>query len=205
MSTDLLLVRHAQSTWNADGRWQGWADPPLSELGVEQAQAAAAVLSTIGRIDGFVSSDLLRTRQTAAILAASSDGADVAIEARLRERNAGDWTGLTRSDIEARYPGYLENGRRPPGYEPDPVFAARVWSGLQAVLDVATGQTVVVTHGGVVRAIEHRLGGEPELPANLDGRWLHAALDDHRGHRKLRLGDRVRLAVGVETTLPRQL
>ena len=64
----LLVVRHGQSTWNADGRWQGRADPPLTALG--EAQAADAALH-VGAIDEVWSSDLERARRTAEIVAAA--------------------------------------------------------------------------------------------------------------------------------------
>ncbi|MBK5332301.1 MAG: histidine phosphatase family protein, partial [Ilumatobacteraceae bacterium] len=62
-ATDLLVVRHGQSEWNAIGRWQGHADPALSELGKRQAAVAAG---SIGAVDGIISSDLLRASETAA-------------------------------------------------------------------------------------------------------------------------------------------
>ncbi|MBA2326593.1 MAG: histidine phosphatase family protein, partial [Actinobacteria bacterium] len=68
MATRLFLVRHGESTWNADGRWQGQADPPLSALGEEQACDAAARLAA-GGFSRVVASDLQRARRTAEILA----------------------------------------------------------------------------------------------------------------------------------------
>src|SRR6187551_2407785 len=111
----ILLVRHGQSTWNADGRWQGQADPPLSELGIAQAEAAARVLDGVGTI---WSSDLERAHHTASILAAAL-GLAVVPDARLREREAGEWTGLTRAEIDEQYPGAIAERRRPPGFEAD--------------------------------------------------------------------------------------
>ena len=91
--TRILVVRHGQSVWNADGRWQGQADPPLSELGQSQAASASA---RIGLVDGIYASDLLRAHHTAEIVAAPI-GSDVALDPRLRERAAGDWEGRTRA------------------------------------------------------------------------------------------------------------
>ena len=67
MAARVLLIRHGQSTWNADGRWQGWADPSLSPEGRTQAEAAAVALGAAGeQFAGVVSSDLARARETAA-------------------------------------------------------------------------------------------------------------------------------------------
>jgi probable phosphoglycerate mutase len=94
--TRLLMVRHGQSTWNADGRWQGHADAPLSVLGEAQAAAAA---EAIGDIDVVVASDLARARRTAEIIADALGVGPALVDARLRERDAGAWTGLTRHEI----------------------------------------------------------------------------------------------------------
>src|SRR5687767_12818211 len=99
--TRVLLVRHGQSTWNAEGRWQGWADPPLSELGATQALTAA---NHVEHVDAVVSSDLVRARETAEIIAKALGIAEVEAFRGLRERGAGDWTGLTRPEIEERWP-----------------------------------------------------------------------------------------------------
>ena len=168
----ILLVRHGQSTWNADGRWQGQADPPLSALGVEQAEAAAQVLE---RIDAVWSSDLQRANHTARILSAPH-ALSVTADDRMRERAAGPWTGLTRAEIEAQYPGHLADGRRPPGYEDDESVGARALAALRELAEQLDGGTgVVVTHGGVILTVErfHGIGRTPIQ--NLEARWIEAA------------------------------
>jgi probable phosphoglycerate mutase len=166
-----LLLRHGQSTWNADGRWQGLADPPLSSLGREQAFAA---VKRLGIVVDIVSSDLQRASQTAEILSDGIGVGPVLLDVRLRERDAGEWTGLTRHDIDERWPGALTNGARPKGYEPDDDVIERVLAALIAVHERAgSGQVLVVAHGGVVRAVERHLGAEDGLLPNLSGRWLH--------------------------------
>lgn len=166
----LLLVRHGQSTWNAQGRWQGQADPPLSEAGVAQASAAAKLLDH--GIDVIWSSDLQRAHHTARILAAPR-ALTVVPDPRVRERDAGPWTGLTRDEIEAQFPGYLTARRRPPGFEADDALARRALDALRefaAALDGGTG--LVVTHGGLILAVERHHGLERTPIANLEGRWL---------------------------------
>jgi len=192
----ILLVRHGQSEWNADGRWQGQADPPLSDLGEQQAVAAARA---VGMVDAIYASDLSRARHTAELVA-DQLGADVALDRRLRERDAGDWEGRTRAEIDDGWPGYLETGRRPAGYEADGSVLQRVLAALDAIAAAHDGDVLVVTHGGVVRVLERHLGGDAEgLVPNLGGRWL-----EHDGA-VLRLGDRVVLLDESQITRPQQL
>jgi probable phosphoglycerate mutase len=193
----ILLVRHGQSQWNADGRWQGQADPPLSELGEQQAIAAARAA---GMIDAIYTSDLVRARRTAELIA-DQLGSDVADDPRLRERRAGDWEGRTRAEIDEGWPGYLETGRRPAGYEPDESVLARVRAALASIVTAHDGDVLVITHGGVVRVMERHLGGDGDglLIPNLGGRWLH-----HDGA-TLRLGSRVVLLDESQVTRPQQL
>jgi probable phosphoglycerate mutase len=194
----ILVVRHGQSTWNADGRWQGQADPPLSELGIAQAEAAARA---VDGVDAIWASDLVRARRTASILAAPR-GLDVVADARLRERDAGEWTGLTRAEIEEQYPGALADRRRPPGFEADDVLVVRALAALCDLADALAGGTgVVVTHGGVILAVERRHGEARTPVANLEGRWLEAD-----GSGAFRLGERQILfdPDAVEVTTPGQ-
>ena len=192
----ILLVRHGQSEWNASGRWQGQADPPLSELGEEQAVAAA---KAVGIVDAIYASDLVRAHHTAELVAAQL-GADVVVAPNLRERSAGEWEGRTRAEIEESWPGFLESGRRPAGYEPDDSVLERVLTALEAIAAAHDGDVLVVTHGGVVRVVERHLGGEAEgLIPNLGGLWL-----EHHGD-GLKLGDRVVLLDESQVTRPQQL
>jgi probable phosphoglycerate mutase len=97
---ELLLIRHAESTWNLQGRWQGHEDPPLSERGRAQAQALADALAGAGAVRVYAS-DLLRARATAEALAARL-GCELRVDARLRELDVGSWGGLTRAEIALR-------------------------------------------------------------------------------------------------------
>jgi probable phosphoglycerate mutase len=195
--TRVLLIRHGQSTWNADGRWQGHADPPLSELGEAQAVAAAEHLDGV---DVVVSSDLERARRTAEILAAGAAGGvgenGVVVEPRLRERDAGEWTGLTRTQIEAGWPGYLDEGRRPPRFEDADSVAARALAALEDLHRAHTGSVVLaVAHGGVIRALERATGVRGPVVANLGGRWFEIGPDG------VRPGDTVLLVDPDEVTV----
>lgn len=192
----ILLVRHGQSTWNADGRWQGQADPPLSDLGERQARDAA---QAVGMVDAIYASDLERAAHTAGLIA-DQLGADVVRDPRLRERHAGGWQGLTRVEIEAGWPGFLASGERPDAYESDDDLLTRVLPALGDIAAAHDGDVLVVTHGGVVRTVERQLGDDGDgLVPNLGGRWIEL---DRTG---LRLGERVVLLDESEITRPQQL
>lgn len=162
----LLLVRHGESEWNAIGRWQGWADPPLSELGTRQAVVAGR---SVGAVDAIVSSDLQRARMTADIIAGELGVGPVVVDAALRERHAGPWTGRTRAEIEAEWPGWLAEGKRPDGYEEDDSLLDRVVPAL-LTLEGAGETVLIVTHGGVIGAVERSLGETHTRTPNLGGR-----------------------------------
>lgn len=193
--TQLLVIRHGQSEWNADGRWQGQENPPLTELGRQQARQAARA---VGAIDALYASPLDRAATTAAILSEELGVGPVITLSGLMERNAGEWQGLTRDEIEESYPGYLADGRRPPGWEPDDEVQARVLGAFDAIATQHPyGTVVAVAHAGVIFAAESALGAEWERLANLGGRWL---VHDDSGWR---IGERVHLL--VEETIPDQI
>lgn len=191
-----LLVRHGQSTWNAEGRWQGQADPPLSDLGRLQAEHAAR---NVGDVDAIYASHLERARVTAGIIA-DALGRSVVVDERLSERDAGEWSGLTRPEIEARWPGWIEDGRRPPGWEQNDHLLARTLGVLRRIHDeVGDGDVLVVTHGGLVYALEEHLGERHRRIGNLEARWVEVDGD------RLALGPRVELVDHAEITVPGQI
>jgi probable phosphoglycerate mutase len=195
----LLLVRHGESTWNAVSRWQGQADPPLSPFGERQAEDAGARLAEVATITAVWASNLVRARRTGDLIAARLGIAQVREEPLLRERDVGAWSGLTRDEIEERWPGYLAARRSPPDFEGDDELLARTRAGLAAAVDGSgPGDALVVTHGGVIRTIERSLGAIPERLPNLGGRWLLADAPTD-----LSLGERVVLLEPDEVTVPR--
>ena len=197
----LLLVRHGQSTWNADGRWQGQADPPLSALGEEQARDAAGRL-VAGAFSRVVASDLQRARRTAEILAGALQ-LEVALDPDLREIDGGDWTGMTRAEIEARWPGELADwseGRSEStmGGEPRTHLTDRARAALaRAAAGAAPGDTLLlVSHGALIRNLDRALGLPPQAIGNLTGRWYEAD-----GNGSLAPGELVSLADPEDRTL----
>ena len=168
--TRLLVVRHGQSEWNAIGRWQGRADPPLTDEGRRQAAEAAKVLGTF---DAVVASPLVRAVETASVLAGHLGIGPVLIDSDLMERDAGEWQGLTRTQIESGWPDFLGSGRRPPGYETDQDMVTRVRAALDRVSDqVGDGDVLVVSHGGVVYTLEESCGEPWRRIPNLGARWF---------------------------------
>jgi broad specificity phosphatase PhoE len=195
--TRILLVRHGQSEWNATGRWQGQADPPLTARGRAQAAEAARAL---GALDAVWASDLERAAETAVIVSESLGVGPVVLDPDLRERDAGEWSGLTRDQIEQRYPGYLRDGARPPGWEPDPALLERALRVVRRVgREVPGGDVVAITHGGLIYVLEQHLGASFARIANVEGRWVVVAGDS------LRLGDRMLLAQREDVTVPGQI
>jgi broad specificity phosphatase PhoE len=153
--TTLLLVRHGETDWNRDQRWQGHSDTPMNERGRQQARELATTLEPPDRI---YASDLARARETADILAAELD-VPVVLDKRLRERSFGAWEGLTSPEIEQRFAAEIARWRARQGAgaadaEPFEAFVRRVGEFLEEVSARHPGEVVlVVAHGGTIRAI----------------------------------------------------
>jgi broad specificity phosphatase PhoE len=159
--TTLLLVRHGETDWNRDGRWQGHSDTQLNDAGREQARGVAAELDGV---DVLYASDLARARETAEIIAGEL-GLAVTTDPRLRERSFGAWEGLTAPEIEERFSGELARWRIGEGAgaddaEPFHAFAERVRGFLEDALARHPDETVlVVAHGGTIRVIHALASG----------------------------------------------
>lgn len=187
--TSVLALRHGESEWNAVGRWQGQADPPLTDTGMLQAAAAANVL---GMFDGVYASTLQRAANTAEIIAEVIGIGPVELIQDLMENAFGPWQGLTLAEIETGWPGFLAANRRPDGAEqPDEV----VERGLRALRTIAARhrgqQVLVITHTGLMRTLRRHLLdgiGISDRFANLGGCWFHVFDDD-----RIAVGDSVSL------------
>ena len=156
--TTILLARHGETEWNRIGRYQGWADPPLNDTGREQARALAEQLRSTP-FDAVYSSDLRRARETAEIVAAPHD-VPVVVEPGLREVNVGEWSGLTRAEVERRFPG----GERPGG-ETREEHSARVLAAAERIARRHSGERILlVSHGGTMRALRTHVSEEPHHP-----------------------------------------
>lgn len=190
--TSVLALRHGESEWNAIGRWQGQADPPLTEAGMLQAVAAAKLLGTF---DAVFASSLQRAADTAVIIADILGIGPVQTLDDLMENAFGPWQGLTIAEIEAGWPGYLAAHRRPDGAEQLDAVLARGTRALHTIAQEHPGQqTLVITHGGVLRTL-HREFVRADVDSsdslrfgNLAGCWFHV-LDDGT----IEVGDTVNL------------
>lgn len=174
----LRLIRHAESRWNAEGRWQGQSDPSLTERGRRQARELAETLRPAPP-QRIVSSDLRRARETAEILGEAL-GLGVHCDERLRERALGAWSGLFGYQVAARWPAELAALRsgdvnlRPPGGESLAEVRQRVADFLRTWrAELLETPTALVTHGGVVRSLfpDTRLANAAVQDADFASLW----------------------------------
>ncbi|MHA3020596.1 glucosyl-3-phosphoglycerate phosphatase [Mycobacterium sp. BMJ-28] len=168
----LVLLRHGQTEYNAASRMQGQLDTDLSELGREQAVAAAEVLAKRQPLI-IVSSDLRRALDTATTLGDRS-GLGVQIDERLRETHLGDWQGLTHLEVDAAAPGARVAWRDDARWAPHggesrvdvaerslPVVAELLASQPEWGADGSDRPVVLVAHGGLIAALAAALLGLP--------------------------------------------
>jgi len=155
----VLLARHGETTWNREGRIQGWADATLTDRGREQTRALADRLGARD-LDQVVASDLVRTRETVETLRDAGVECDPSFSRAWRERDFGEYQGLTRTAIAARHRAYhveesLLAVRSVPRGESLAAFDERVREGWERLRGrLAVDETaLVVTHGGPIRAV----------------------------------------------------
>lgn len=208
--TTILLIRHGQTDWNLQGRWQGHTDIPLNSAGLAQARALAERLAG-WPIEVIHASDLSRAAGTARILAQST-GAPVTVDACWRERHCGAFEGLTLAEIRERFPehharmqlGWMD----PPGAEDFEVVRARLTAALDRLREEHRGHmAAVVSHGGALATlIAHvlGLGREARHRVALDGNTGLSILEDRgRGLRLALLNDTAHLeGAGLGGDLP---
>jgi broad specificity phosphatase PhoE len=150
--TRLILIRHGETDWNVEGRWQGQADVPLNARGRGQAAQLAHSLADIG-ISVIVSSDLSRATQTAEELARVT-GLSIHIDPRLREIHQGEWQGQLISKIQAKYAeAYRQRQENPadvapPGGETSAQVLGRALGAVEEIrLKYPNDTVAVVSHG----------------------------------------------------------
>lgn len=158
--TELYLVRHGETDWNAARRIQGRTDIPLNDAGRAQARQAAELLAR-RRWDAVYSSPLSRAHETASIIAERLGIDEVTDVAELVERDYGDAEGMSFEQIEALYP----EGVRVPGQETRAEVAARVVAALLALAERHPGERLlVVSHGGAIRSVLQTAEPETQHP-----------------------------------------
>ena len=171
--TELVLIRHGETDWNRELRWQGQTDVPLNPAGMRQAQAAAESLRGTN-LEAIYTSDLQRARQTAEAVAAAT-GAHVRQDRRLREIALGAWEGMSFDEIHRRDGEALDLFRgdpashRAPSGESVPEVRRRVLACLQEILRAfPDGRVAVVSHGLALAVVKVLLLGLP-----LETVWQH--------------------------------
>ena len=154
--TELVLLRHGESLWNAEDRYQGRQGTGLSQLGHQQAKQAAEYLLTTGPFDQIVASDLQRVSETLQPYLDSQDPPRVGIDKRWREIDVGTWGGRTFAEVYAEEPEVVdafasgEDVARGGG-ETFAHLRERVWDAIRDLAGTGVGRALVVTHGGPIR------------------------------------------------------
>jgi broad specificity phosphatase PhoE len=158
--TTLILVRHGETDWNAAGRLQGHTDRPLSDYGRRQAQQLAAELEG-ERFDAIYASDLARARETAEIVAERL-ALPVALDPDLREKDWGNWEGLTSTE---RFGIELVGESTAQHHE-------RMLAALGRIAAThPDGRALVFTHGGSMRRVQTEALGFALPVVDNCGRW----------------------------------
>ncbi|NTV39146.1 MAG: histidine phosphatase family protein [Demequinaceae bacterium] len=188
--TSLVLLRHARTGYNTEGRLQGSLDVPLGEDGIAQAaEVAARVVAEYGRALAVASSPLQRATGTADAVAALA-GTATRVDARFTQRPYGVWEGHTWDEVRASWPvqyAARHQGLDPaiPGWGRSEDVADRVAAGLRdAAADAArtgAGTVVIVSHGSAIMLGVARLLGLPLTPSHL-GYLPHGAWNEIRWH-----------------------
>ena len=176
MSLRLLLLRHGETAWNRERRYQGWTDTPLSAEGLLQAEAAARELKEHA-FAAVYASPLRRARDTAAAIAAPH-GLEVETDPAFKELAFGQWEGLTLDEARAGFPSVYDGWARtphlisPPGGESLAQARERVLAGLERLRAGHPDEIVcLVAHGIPVRILVLEVLGLP-----LERIWsLHSA------------------------------
>ncbi len=164
----ILLARHGETPWNAEGRYQGQIDIPLSPVGEAQAQALGERLKTVD-ITRAVASPLSRAQLTAQLALGSERASMLLTEPELQEIAHGEWEGLLASEIHEKDPSRLRAWREEPdtvlmpGGESLRLVLERSWRGLARAAEGLGEQDtlLVVAHDAVNRVILCRILGLP--------------------------------------------
>ena len=163
---ELILVRHAESIWNAEERWQGQSDIQLSERGVREAETLGKRCADM-EIDAIISSVLVRARETAEAVVRARGKGTLELHAGLREMNLGAWCGLPHAEVMQHFPDELaalaQGAEMRIGGDGEslPIFSARVHQALHEVCAKHSGakRLMIVMHGGCIRVVLFSLLG----------------------------------------------
>lgn len=192
----IVLIRPGETDWNRTGRWQGWIGIPLNALGRRQADKLARFIRNIG-MSALYSSDLRRAVETAEILSQKL-GFTPIYDPRLRERNIGEWQGMTLDEMREWYPDAYKqclidpDGFKIPGGESRLDVKKRVLEAFEAILAEDKGETVgILSHTTTMKVLLTHLlpdcdergivldnSGVTTIARDESGAWRLIAVDD---------------------------
>jgi broad specificity phosphatase PhoE len=160
--TTVYLARHGESDWNAENRFQGQTDRPLTELGRRQAELLAQEVARL-RLAAVYTSPLRRSTETAEIVAGPL-GIEPIVEPALSEVDVGSWAGLTRAEVAHRFPegfrSWIGGGNGWADGETYEQMSDRVVAAVRAIGGRHPDeQVLVVSHGGPIRALHAAADG----------------------------------------------
>ena len=154
----VILIRHGETDWRRDGRWQGWSDVPLNDKGHRQARDLVEPLAR-QHPTHLVATDLVRTQETLQPLA-DAVGLVPLIEPEFKEIDVGSWAGLSHAEAEERYPeGVARHDAGGTGWEDGETYADIAIRGERALLrhtdDLPSSALLVIcAHGGLIGEVE---------------------------------------------------
>jgi probable phosphoglycerate mutase len=151
----LFLIRHGQSTSNAEKKVAGTTDAPLSEVGIKQSELAGSNAKEYFHFDLIVCSPLLRAKQTATIIAKGIgyDPAKLVLLQNLKERDLGALEGLDYAQAP-QYNGNYEDAEGAPGIEPLPMLYERAKKALDEIAAMKATSVLIVCHNGIGRMLK---------------------------------------------------
>jgi broad specificity phosphatase PhoE len=174
----VILIRHGETDWSRDGRWQGWSDVPLNDKGMRQARELVEPLAK-QHPTHLVASDLIRTQQTLQPLA-DALGITPMIDPEVKEIDVGSWAGLSHAEAEQRFPeGVARHDAGGTGWEDGETYGDVAIRGERALLrhtdDLPESALLIVcAHGGLIGATVGRLMGmTPDQQRQRLGRPSH--------------------------------
>jgi broad specificity phosphatase PhoE len=191
----IVLIRHGETDWNIEGRYQGQADPPLNSKGLHQAHRLAKELIN-SAIEVLYTSPLKRTRQTAEVISQQL-GIMPIDEPRYMEIDQGDWQTRLRSDIENLYPDLFNAWQTdpwkvtPPGGEHLSEVQSRVYAALDESIQEYSNQKIgIVTHRIPIALIKVRYQGmDPDIVRTIhlpNAYWEEIPISNNQFFSKIR-------------------
>jgi broad specificity phosphatase PhoE len=203
--TRVVFIRPGETDWNRDGRWQGWVAAPLNDHGRRQVSQLAKFVRHIG-MSALYSSDLKRAMQTADILGQQLGFAPIP-DPRLRERDIGDWQGMTPAEMEAWYPEQYQQlladreNYQVPGGESRAEVRKRALAAIEDIMQQDKGETVgILSHSTAIRVmLKHLIADCDERNVALVNTSVTTIMCDDSGQWRLVAADDVMHLEGLET------